>query len=228
MCPTQLDSKSPDCERGADVISCSWGSDNDHDPYLEQYITAWTKADMIPVFAVGNSGPHCKTSVSPADYNGVIGVGATDKHDEVVGFSSRGPSASDQTSKAYNPLTPSIVAPGLSIYGPSSHSDDGYSGFSGTSQSCPHIAGTAALILSSNSKLSNKDISNIIYNSADQGIKKPTTGSTSCGNVEWDNFPNYIYGYGRVDAFAAVTSSLERLKKNDKSNFVNYDNFVVS
>ena len=90
---------------------------------------------MVPVFAVGNAGPKCQTVVSPADYRGVLSVGATDKQDGIVAFSSRGPGANGTSGALpYDPLTPNLVAPGLEIQGPSYKSDNTYTGFSGTSQ----------------------------------------------------------------------------------------------
>jgi hypothetical protein len=90
LCPTSLSGTLKNCSVGADVVSCSWGSDNDPDPFMMEAVDAWLSAGMVPVFAVGNSGPDCDTVVSPADYPGVMGVGAVDKTDLITGFSSRG------------------------------------------------------------------------------------------------------------------------------------------
>jgi len=210
MCPTPVNQATPtDCSKGADVVSCSWGEDNDHAPYLEQYIKAWLKAEMVPVFAVGNYGGKCKTSVSPADYAGVIGVGGTDKSDQLLEFSSRGPATNVSNASSplkYNPMTPAIVAPGLNIEGPSP-SGDGYKSFSGTSQAAPHVAGVVALALSSNPKLSVEQVSTLVLHSADTASLQDPAGSDSCGGIQWDKYPNYVYGYGRVDALAVCTNA---------------------
>ena len=48
MCPTPVGSSSgANCSKGADIVSCSWGEDDDHSPYLEQYVAAWLKAGMV-------------------------------------------------------------------------------------------------------------------------------------------------------------------------------------
>ena len=65
----------------------------------------------------------------------------------------------------------------------------GYATLTGTSQSAPHVAGVAALVLSVNSSLTNAQVRDIIQNTADD---KGTAG-----------FDPY-YGYGRVNAYRAV------------------------
>lgn len=184
--------------------SSSWGEDTDTNPYLEQYVAAWLKAGTVPVWAVGNSGPKCHTSVSPADYSGAIGVGGTDKRDGLLEFSSRGPASNASNGPLpYNPLTPSIVAPGLGIRGPTEEGN-GYAGLSGTSQACPHVAGAAALLLSVDSKLNPARIAEILHRTAATRTLTDPGDGDSCGGENWDTFPNFMYGWGRLDCFAAV------------------------
>ena len=161
---------------------------------------------MVPVFAVGNSGPKCRTVVSPSDYRGVISVGATDKQDDIVRFSSLGPGANGTSGAlAYDPLTPNIVAPGLMIQGPSHESDDGYTGFSGTSQAAPHVAGAAAILLSKNPSWSPSQVANALYASSTTSLPVPDAGWDKCGmptsgtGERTANFPNFIAGHGRLD-----------------------------
>jgi subtilisin family serine protease len=212
LCPTPVNDFSSDkerCDLGADIVSCSWGDMTAHSKASEQYINSWIKAGVLPVYAAGNSGPACSTVVAPATISGVIGVGGTDKQDEVVSWSSRGPGPS---STNYNTHTPAIVAPGLSIYGPSCDDTSSYVGFSGTSQACPHVAGVAALVLSAQPELSIDKLTNIILtNAATDTVKEPSTGEDICGGKEWNDFTNggnYIYGSGRLDALAAVNAAL--------------------
>ena len=205
LCPTPVGKTSPaDCSRGADVVSCSWGDDNDHTTYLQQYIAAWIKAGTVPVFAVGNAGPKCATSVSPADYTGVVGVGASNNNDEIMAYSSRGPTTN---ATGYEALTPSIVAPGYDIEGPAPDDVTGYKGFSGTSQACPHVAGAAALVLSAAGEAAGTaEVKRALLESAQQKSLQGGSGDT-CGGRKWNEFPNFVFGYGRVDCLAAVKAA---------------------
>lgn len=206
MCPTPVGKTTPeDCSKGADVVSCSWGFASTYAPSFIQYVAAWTAADLIPVFAVGNYGPDCSTIAAPSDFSGVIGVGATDQKDNILGFSSRGPVA---TKTGYSTYVPAVVAPGSSIYGPACDSDSGYTGFSGTSQAAPHVAGVMALLRQANPTASVSDLYNALYSSADKvDLKAPPSSDEMCGGIMWNVFPNYIYGYGRLDALAAITAA---------------------
>ena len=174
LCPTDLKGKAANCSLGADVVSCSWGEDTDTTGFLKPAIAAYLKAGTVPVFAVGNAGPKCRTSVSPADYHGVLSVGASDKSDGVVAFSSRGPGANGTSGALkYDPLTPNILAPGLDISGPSCNDDSGYTGFSGTSQSAPHVAGAAALVLSKNPAFTIEQVSRLFFRTQCHSLWKP-------------------------------------------------------
>lgn len=207
QCPTPVNDLQAKerCDLGADVVSCSWGFDDPRSSF--DFTESWVKAGMVPVFAVGNFGPDCNSVVAPSTFEGVIGVGGTDKKDTIVGWSSRGPGPS---SNGYSLLTPAVVAPGLSILGPDYESTSSYTAFSGTSQACPHLAGVSALLLSADPSLSTEDIYNLITSTAERSaLPEPDTGDTSCGGKQWDDFPNYIYGAGRVDALAAMNALIK-------------------
>ncbi len=77
-----------------------------------------------------------------------------------------------------------LTAPGVDIY--STYKGSTYETLSGTSMACPHVTGTIALILSKNSTLTPDQIRDILRSSA-----------VSLGL-------NSSYGYGRVNATAAV------------------------
>ena len=212
LCPTPVNKKAPaDCSRGADVVSCSWGQDTATDASLEQSVKAWLKAGTVPVFAVGNAGPACKTSVAPADYRGVIGVGGTMNDDSLLAFSSRGPTPNATTgATGLNPLAPAIVAPGYDILGPAKQGD-GYNGLSGTSQACPHVAGAAALVLGANPKLTPAQVADALFRGAvTSDLSDPGQGD-SCGGKKWNSYPNFAYGYGALDCLAAVQAAKKML-----------------
>jgi len=205
ICPTRLDGSDPDCSLGADVVSNSWGGGQGDDWYAS-YVDAWQDAGMIPVFAQGNSGPNCETANSPGDLYNVIGVGATDSDDALARFSSRGPGPN---AAGFSELKPDISAPGALITSASSSGDALYSVLSGTSMACPSISGVVGLILSANSRLEYDDIYSIITSTAVTDLPAPLGGLDICGGISYTQIPNNHYGYGRVDAAAAVAAALK-------------------
>jgi len=205
LCPTTIDGGDEDCSMGADVVSNSWGG-GQADNWYEPYTTAWRNAGMIPVFAMGNSGPACGTANSPGDLYNVIGVGATDSNDRLASFSSRGPGRGTVT---FPLLKPDISAPGAAVVSASSANDNLYATLSGTSMACPSIAGVVALVLGANPSIDYDGVYDALTSTADTGVGQPNGGQTACSGVSWNTFPNYHYGYGRVDALASVNAALK-------------------
>ncbi len=169
--------------QGAPITSNSWGDPNaagDYDSSAQAYDSLTRDASagtagnqqMLHVFSAGNSGPGSTTIGSPGTAKNVLTVGATENvryegiadgcgistannADDIIGFSSRGPTT-DSRAK------PDIVAPGVHIQGPASQ-DPGYDGTgvcgpkyypaaqtlytwsSGTSHSAPAVAGATSL-----------------------------------------------------------------------------------
>jgi len=157
---------------GMQVISMSLGSGSDisslHDACDDAY-----GAGIVVVAAAGNSGPDDNTVIYPAKYDSVIAVSATNSDDSLADFSSRGPEVE-------------LAAPGVSIY---STIPGGYDTKSGTSMACPHVTGTAALVIASDSSLSNVDVRQRLQGTAED-----------LGDSGEDN----LYGHGLVDAFEAA------------------------
>ena len=79
-----------------------------------------------------------------------------------------------------------IMAPGVNIY---SSIISGYASWSGTSMATPHISATIALLKQVNSALTDNQIKDALYKTA-----------KDLGSAGWDKY----YGWGRVDALAAV------------------------
>ena len=154
------------------VISMSLGLSSDlvslHSACDDAY-----DAGIVVVAAAGNSGPADNTVIYPAKYDSVIAVSATDDTDAIASFSSRG-------------IEVELAAPGVSIY---STVPGGYSAKSGTSMACPHVAGTVALVIASDSALTNTDVRNRLQTTAED-----------LGPDGRD----IVYGYGLVDADEAV------------------------
>lgn len=143
----------------ADVLSMSFGDIVPEVWNLEALaIKKAVEAGVVVVASAGNSGPNLYTSGSPSSGLYTISVGVTDKDNNLVDFSSRGPSYTNQ-------LLPDLCAPGVDIISVESEgsllsiqdeylnsyieglNDFDYIWLSGTSMSCPLVAGAIALLL---------------------------------------------------------------------------------
>jgi len=114
--------------------------------------------------------------------------------DTIAPFSSRGPVTVDGS----NRLKPDITAPGTNNRSSYNTSDNAYVLLSGTSMATPHIAGSVALLWSARPELRpDLDATEGTLNNAAVHIN-----SSECGT----GTPNNVYGWGRVDVFAALTS----------------------
>jgi subtilisin family serine protease len=200
LAPTDLNDQNPDPSKSPDVINNSWYSDaTEGTTNLFVFQTAVENlraAGVVVVVSAGNEGSGCSTITSPAIYDASFSVGATDSGDNIASFSSRGPVTVDGS----NRLKPNVSAPGVNIR--SSVPVNSYaSGWSGTSMAGPHVVGLVALLLSAHPELRGQvdTIEHIIESSA-----VPRTDSQSCGDIPGTDVPNNTYGWGRVDALAAL------------------------
>jgi subtilisin len=116
---------------GMHVVNMSVGHDTDVE-LLHEAIKAVYNAGIFIVAAAGNSGPDSNSVIYPAKYPEVAAVSASDQHDSIAYFSSRGPEVD-------------LTAPGVNIY--STYRNRTYMKLSGTSMAAPHVSGTAALVL---------------------------------------------------------------------------------
>jgi subtilisin family serine protease len=195
-CPTRLDGTAPDCSKSPDVVNNSWGGGG-HDPWYVQYVQAWRTAGIIPVFSVGNNGSGCTSLGSPGDYPNVIGIGATTISDTLASFSSKGPSQFQRK------LKPDFVAPGDNVRSSINTSDTAYGLLSGTSMAAPHMVGSIALYLSAHPGAGINQVYQAFQTTASHALGAPP-GPDTCGNRNFDEYPNLIYGNGQIDAAAAL------------------------
>jgi subtilisin family serine protease len=167
-------------------------------------------AGIVVVVSAGNSGSACGTVNTPAAiFEESFSVGATRNNDTIASFSSRGAVTVDGS----NRLKPDVSAPGVSVR--SAVRNGNFASFSGTSMAGPHVAGLVALIISANPALAGQvdDIESIIEQTAVTMLS-----TQNCGGFSGMESPNPTYGYGRVDALAAVERVLSMASNTRQSN----------
>ena len=125
-------------EDGNDIINMSLGGSMYNAQYEETIANAYKNGVAVFVSA-GNEDTDGYSF--PAVYNGAISVGAVDQNSARAAFSNYG-------------STVKLSFPGVHIY---STIPSGYGYMSGTSQAAPAAAGTAAVILSANETIRNKE-----------------------------------------------------------------------
>ena len=96
-----------------------------------------------------------------------------------------------------------MSAPGVGVRSAWVGSDSDYNTISGTSMATPHVAGLAALLRSHSPNLTHVRVKQILQDTSDRDV--PTTGET-CAGVPDTQFPNYQFGYGRVNALRAANA----------------------
>jgi thermitase len=128
----------------------------------------------LVVVAAGNSGANENLTPSTS----MISVSATDSNDLKTSFSSYGSYVS-------------LAAPGINIY--CTTPGGGYSQCLGTSFASPVVAGTAALMMSVNPRLTGAQVESLLFSTAvDLGA----------------NGRDIYFGHGRVNAAAAVKAAV--------------------
>jgi serine protease AprX len=166
---------------------CDWDS-------LQAIVENVRAAGIVVVASAGNRGSSCSTVLDPpAIYDAAFSVGASTSSDGIASFSSRGPVTVDGSGR----LKPDVTAPGVGVR--SSIPGERYGSKSGTSMAGPHVVGTVALLWSAAPGLVG-DVDGTEWLIAQTA--RPRINS-SCGG-EPDGHPNNVYGWGIVDALAAV------------------------
>lgn len=156
---------------------------------LDQQIR--TMPELTHVFSAGNSNGSGNTSAGGQWFNvtgghkagkNVITVAALDSVDVIASFSSRGPSADGR-------IKPDISAVGVNVK--STLDPQSYRTISGTSMSCPGVAGTITQLYHAYKVLNGN-------NNPPSGLIKATVLNTAedLGNPG----PDFIHGWGRINA----------------------------
>ncbi|KAF0702176.1 hypothetical protein AaE_016079, partial [Aphanomyces astaci] len=204
LCPHNNDGNECDSSKAPHVINMSIGEPTT-DFWLEDIITKWRAARIIPVFSNGNKGfKGCAYSSYPGMSPQVIAVGNTDDNDVLSIRSSLGPSAVNNTL-----VKPDISAPGVNIRSAGHMSDDGFLTRSGSSYAAPHVAGAIALYLSANNGASYDQVYRALTEHADTDTLTPP--NKTCGGIPNTQYPNNLFGHGRLNIFNAVAASIRGL-----------------
>ena len=174
------------------VVNNSWGAAGGKKPFWQSMVSVWRAAGIFPVFAAGNKPSNQNGTcpiLSPADYGESFAVGATDGQDKLAVFSCIGPSTLTEKTK------PDVVAPGVNII--STWKNGQYHPDDGTSMASPHVAGTAALLLSVRPRI---DIDQILHLTA-RDLGEPGA--------------DYQTGFGLLDAYKAIKMAMNGWKWAD-------------
>ena len=172
-------------DHGVQVTNNSYGDTRNPGSIVEAAFANAEAAGVLHVAAAGNTGTFNgkgNTVNYPARYGSLVAVGATDFSDVRAFFSSTGP-------------TVEIAAPGFLVY--STLPNGAYGWLYGTSMASPHVAGTAALLISGGIGDTNGN-----GRITDEIRATLTSTSQDLGQPGRD----HLYGFGLVDAAAAVAS----------------------
>ena len=220
-------------EYGIDIISLSWGitsheaGGSDGSDMHSRILDDAMLAGIVVSVAAGNDGPDNDGLSGMGSSDLSITVGATDdvntverEDDTIAGYSSRGPRRDNGDGNPLNELKPEVTAPGTNIIqaegcitsGGCSNffggdaSENGYTGRgSGTSYATPSVSGIIALMLETNPDLSPAEVKEILKLTAER------RGDASAPEV--DPFWNRDFGFGMVDAYAAVSMAIDFKQK---------------
>ncbi len=213
-------------QRGADIISCSWGTiDAKFRPgtYHERAIRKATTEGRggkgcIVLFAAGNEGKdhlnyYCHIP-------GVIAVGASTSNDTHPAYSNTGPGLSVVApsdggwpvlaARASWDAGMTSQPPAKRFYVDGRDRGPYHKHFGGTSSATPLVAGICALLLSANPALTSPQVKDILERTAEKIGERSAYNATGYSSR---------FGYGRVDADRAVAEAL-RLRSRPASPLV--------
>ena len=173
-------------DNGADIISLSLTRNQVDWP--ESWDEAFVHAeqnDVVVIAAAGNRASGTEQVSAPATIPGVLTVGGVD----------RAGRASDNASS--QGITIGVMAPSERLVG--AVPGGGHSSWQGTSGATPIVAGIAALVRAAHPDLDAAGVVNRIISTA-----RPVTSTV----------PDPLYGYGLIDAAAAVSAEVPAVDAN--------------
>jgi subtilisin family serine protease len=208
IAPTDLSGNNADPTKRPDVMNNSWGCPPDEGCAATTLQTIVENTEAAGIFveaSAGNDGSACSTvSDPPGLYSAAFSTGAYNSSNTLASFSSRGPVTADGS----NRRKPDISAPGVNVRSAYPSSTTSYASLSGTSMAGPHVVGVVALLWSARPDLKRQiaQTKTLLEQTANPTVLV-TTGATSCGGIPYTTIPNNHFGYGRIDALAAVNGA---------------------
>jgi subtilisin family serine protease len=208
--------------KGVDVANLSLGGSDASDgtDANSAAVNAAVRANILVCVASGNDG-NTAFMVSPGAADLALTVGSfTDNNtvgradDIVADYSNEGPRLDDGDADHEDEMKPNVLGPGtgiLSALGDPTTDGRQYHHINGTSMACPAVAGVAALVRSANPGLTALEVRRLLMDTSDHrtaGGKQPPSSVDP-----FDVDPNYhpSWGWGEVDAFAAVKEAIHPL-----------------
>lgn len=195
----------PDNPHPARVLNLSLGGQDVCSPVFQNAIDAVRAVGAVVVVAAGNSAIDV-SNVTPANCNGVIAVGATDRNGNLARYSDYGSGVD-------------VSAPGGAMSGRndpngilSTYNDGsdvagtmGYAPLQGTSMATPHVSGVVALMLSINPGMGADQVEAMLKST----LTSLPAGSmcNRCGSSTPIPCTAELCGHGIVNAAAAVTAA---------------------
>lgn len=175
-------------DNGATVINMSLTTNTpEWDPSWDDAFLYAFEHDVVIVVAAGNRGSGTTRVGAPATIPGVLTVGGVD------------PSGVASVEASTQGITIAVSAPSERLIGVSA--DGTLVQWNGTSGAAPIVAGIAALVRSAHPDLDANNVLNRLISTA-----TPAAGAT--------RHPDLLYGYGLVDAAAAVTADVPSVSVN--------------
>ncbi|MCK6067738.1 MULTISPECIES: S8 family serine peptidase [Microbacterium] len=175
-------------DNGAQVINMSLTTNTlDWDPSWDEAFSYAFDNDVVIVVAAGNRGSGTTRVGAPATIPGVLTVGGVD------------PSGTASVDASTQGITIGVSAPSERLMGVSA--DGTLVQWNGTSGAAPIVAGIVALVRSAHPGMDANNVLNRIISTA-----TPAAGATSR--------PDLLYGYGLVNAAAAVSAPVPPVSAN--------------
>ena len=193
-----------------DVVNCSWGPDDDGITIAEPGPLALASLDTLVTsgrggkgavitWAAGNGHPADNLSFDGyASNRRVMAIGAITKNGTHANYSEGGPAllavAPGGDTSSTGGLVGTLIGSRYTTAG---------DGFAGTSFAAPIAAGVVALMLEARPALTWRDVRRLVATTAIPPEPALAAWQTTSGGHPW----HPLYGFGRVDAWAAVQAA---------------------
>ena len=183
-------------DNGADIINLSLTTNTlDWDESWDDAFMYAFDHDVVVIVAAGNRGSGTTRVGAPATIPGVLTVAGVD------------PSGHASLDASTQGITIGVAAPSEALRGVSP--DGRVVVWKGTSGAAPIVAGIAALVRSAHPELDAANVINRLIRTA-----TPAAGATAV--------PDPLYGFGLVDAAAAVNATVPKVNENPMGSLADW------